>query len=294
MNFDSSIKEFTNYLLTLGYSPTICYNYPNMVRHFLNYTDKPVKNISKTDVSDFIGNQQQKISERTKRRLSNVHINGYIMALKRYSNFLFYMYSIDLTVEHLSYLHVRTPEKQILSIEKMKALFDVCDNTKLGYRDKAMLALYYSCGLRRSEALHVQLKDIDFNNNVLFVRKGKAGKQRYVPFTENTHVILRQYIDVGRRRLNRKHKYRNTLLIGYNGEKVKAQALQLRLNKLCQKAEIKMKIGFHTLRHSIATHLLQRNMSIYEISKFLGHSSLESTQIYTHIVNEQLPSISKR
>lgn len=293
MNFDASIKEFTNYLLTLGYSPTICYNYPNMVMHFLEFTDKPIKSISKTDVSSFIDNQKERVSERTKRKLSNVHINGYIMALKRYSKFLFHMHSIDLTVEHLSYLHVRTPEKQILSIEKVKALFDVCDNTKLGYRDRAMLALYYSCGLRRSEALHVELKDIDFKNDILFVRKGKAGKQRYVPFTQSTNHILKLYIEIGRRRLNRKHKYRNALLIGFNGEKVKAQALQLRLNKLCEKAEIKTKVGFHTLRHSIATHLLQRNMSIYEISKFLGHSSLESTQIYTHIVNEPFPSISK-
>ena len=293
MNYHRTLKEFTNYLITLGYSQTVCYNCPNMISHFLDFTDKPLKKITKQDVTTFLCYKQNAISDRTKKKLSNVHINGYIMALKRYSQFLFHVSSIDLTVEHLSYLPVRTPEKHILSIGQIKSLFDACDNTKLGYRDKAMLAMYYSCGLRRSEGLHVELKDIDFNNNILFVRKGKAGKQRYVPFTQSTNHILKLYIEIGRRRLNRKHKYRNTLLIGYTGEKVKAQALQLRLNKLCEKSKINTKIGFHTLRHSIATHLLQCNMSIYEISKFLGHSSLESTQIYTHIVNDQLPSISK-
>lgn len=276
--------EFTNYLITLGYSESVCYNCPNMVSQFLEHVDRPIKKITKGDVTAFFDHLKSKKSERTQRILSNVHINGYVMALKRFSKFLFHMHSIDLTVEHLSYLKVDTPEKQILSLQQIKLLFEVCDNTKLGMRDKVMLALYYSCGLRRSEAIQVEIRDIDFTNNILFVRNGKGGKQRYVPFTESTHQILTQYIDVGRKRLNRRNRLRNTLLISKNGDRLKPQALQLRLNILCKKAKIKQKVGLHTLRHSIATHLLIQNMSIYKISEFLGHSSLESTQIYTHIV----------
>lgn len=283
-SYHKLVNEFTNYLITLGYSESVCYNCPNMVSQFLEHIDRPIKKITKDDVTAFFDHLRSITSERTKRRLSNVHINGYVMALKRFSKFLFHMHSIDLTVEHLSYLKVDTLEKQILSLQQIKSLFEVCDNTKLGMRDKVMLALYYSCGLRRSEAIQVEIRDIDFTNNILFVRNGKGGKQRYVPFTDSTHQILKQYIDVGRKRLNRRNRLRNTLLIGKNGDRLKPQALQLRLNTLCKKAEIKQKVGLHTLRHSIATHLLMLNMSIYKISEFLGHSSLESTQIYTHIV----------
>lgn len=257
-----------------------------MITHFLEYCDKPIKQLSKDDVLLFVDHLRNTTSVRTQNKLSHSHINGYIISLKRFSKFLFQVNNIDLNTEHLTYLKVDTPEKNILTINQVKQLFEVCDNTKLGYRDKAMLSLYYSCGLRRSEALHVQLSDIDFDNNVLFVRKGKGGKQRYVPFTQSTHQYLREYINIGRRRLNRKHKFRNTLLISYKGEKVKAQALQLRLNTLCKRAGITDKVGLHTLRHSIATHFLQQQMSIYDISEFLGHSSLESTQIYTHIVDK--------
>lgn len=258
-----------------------------MIEHFVSHVDKPIKKITKEDMTLFFDYLKSKTSVRTCKKLSNVHINGYVMALKRFSKFMFHMHSIDLTVEHLSYLKVDTPEKQILSLEQIKLLFEVCENTKLGMRDKTMIALYYSCGLRRNEGICVEIRDIDFSNNILFVRNGKGQKQRYVPFTQATHDILRQYIDVGRKRLNRKNRFRNALLIGNKGEKLKAQALQLRVNALCKKARINQKVGLHTLRHSIATHLLMQNMSIYKISEFLGHSSLESTQIYTHIIEKQ-------
>lgn len=286
LNFDNILQQFNQYLNTIGYSDIVCYNSPNLVCHLLVYLNKPLKQITKDDLDDFIEHLQHTKSERTFKNRSHSHINGYIVSIKRFSKFLFQTQNIDLNTEHLIYLKVDTPEKSVLTIDQIKQLFAVCDNTKLGYRDKAMLSLYYSCGLRRSEALHVEIKDIDFQNNILFVRKGKGGKQRYVPFTDNTHQYLRDYINIGRRRLNRKNKFRNTLLISFRGEKVKAQALQLRLNTLCKRAGIYQKVGLHTLRHSIATHFLQLNMSIYDISEFLGHSSLESTQIYTHIVDK--------
>ncbi len=286
VNHYKTIKQFTNYLITVGYGNSVCYNTPNLIVHFLEYTDKSIKKINKTDIDVFIEFLQNITSERTNQELSNIHINGYIIALKRFSKFLLHNYNINLSIEHLSYLHVCTPEKQILSLEQIKCLFDACDNSKLGMRDKAMLSIYYSCGLRRDEALHIEISDIDFNSNVLFVRKGKGDKQRYVPFTQHTHEILREYINIGRRRLNRKHKLRKALLINYRGEKIKSQALKNRLDVLCSRAGITEKVGLHTLRHSIATHLLQQNMSIYDIKDFLGHSSLESTQIYTHIVDE--------
>jgi len=287
MKHDKILLQFLRYLQTINYSEIVCRNTTNQIRHFLTFTDKPLSRINKKDVDTFISWLTTKTSDRTNNKLSNVHVNGYINSLKRFSRYLFDVRKVNLPIEHLKYLKVETEEKEVLEVNQVKMLFDVCDNTKLGMRDKAMLVLYYSCGLRRNEAIHVELSDIDFNNNILFVRKGKNGKQRYVPFTDQSHQILREYINVGRRRLNRKNKYRKTLFISRTGDKLQSKSLLNRLKVLCKKVDIDdTNIGLHTLRHSIATHLLQNEMSIYDISEFLGHSSLESTQIYTHIINE--------
>lgn len=288
MKYDKIINEFTQYLITLRYSNIVCYNNPNQVRHFLLYSNVRIQRLRKKHIIDYIEYLKCSKSERTNNKRSNVHINGYIISIKRFTIFLSKLYHVTISMNDIRYLRKDSEEKEVLKISQIQKLFEVCDNSKIGLRDKAMLALYYSCGLRRSEALHVQLEDIDFTNNVLFVRKGKGDKQRYIPFTKTTHDILKNYINVGRRRLNKKHKYRKVLLISNRGQLIQSQSLLIRLKVLCKQAEINQKIGLHTLRHSIATHLLQQEMDIYQISQFLGHSSLQSTQIYTHITNEKL------
>lgn len=282
------IEQFTKYLATLRYSKIVCYNYPNQVSLFLQHTDVTISRLRTKHFVEFINHISTTKSKRTKRQLSNVQINGYINSLKHFTKFLYHMYNIEINSSHLTYLKVNTQEKLFLSQQEIKQLFDVCTHCKLGMRDQVMLVLYYSCGLRRNEGVNVLIEDIDFNNNVLFVRKGKNGKQRYVPFTQNSHDILRNYINVGRRRLNRKHKLRKTLLINYRGEKIQSRSLLLRLKTLCNRANINENVGLHTLRHSIATHLLHNKMDIYDISQFLGHSSLEATQIYTHISKDSV------
>ena len=282
------IEEFTKYLSTLGYSEIVCYNYPNQMSILLNHCNVSISKLKTKHLTEFLGHISTTKSKRTKRLLSNIQINGYVNSLKHFCKFLHHMYGIEINSSQLTYLKVNTQEKSFLTQQQIKQLFDVCSNCKLGMRDKAMLSLYYSCGLRRNEGINVLIEDIDFNTNVLFVRKGKGGKQRYVPFTQNTHDILRQYINVGRRRLNKKHKYRKTLLLNYRGEKIQSQSLMLRLKTLCKRTDIKENIGLHTLRHSIATHLLHNEMDIYKISQFLGHSSLEATQIYTHVCKNTL------
>ncbi len=157
-------------------------------------------------------------------------------------------------------------------------------------QDRAMLVLYYSCGLRRNEGINVLTTDIDLNKRILFVREGKFGKQRYVPFTEKSKKYLDEYLIKGRRQFISKSstKRRKTLFISYRGEKLESQSLLNRLKFLGEKAKIKRNIGLHLLRHSIATHLLNNGMSIYDIATFLGHNSIETTQIYTHISHNDI------
>jgi integrase/recombinase XerD len=154
-------------------------------------------------------------------------------------------------------------------------------------RDRAMLAIFYGCGLRRNEGVSLDVGDIDFNKSVLHVRKGKNYKERLVPISKTNLKYLTEYVYDHRRELTLGGK-QEALFISYKlGRRMHGQSLNLRLKRLqyySEDVELNEKeIGLHTLRHSIATHLLQAGMKLESISRFLGHSSLDSTQIYVHL-----------
>lgn len=148
------------------------------------------------------------------------------------------------------------------------------------YQLKLVFILHYACGLRLSEGMNVTAKDIDFNRRTLFVRQGKNYKDRIIPLSDNVLTALQDYI----------YNFRNLIKCGHNRLFIQPRitlSLDLKhLHSLCKGESIQGKRPtFHVLLHSIATHLLQNGMSIENIARFLGHNSLTSTQIYTHIVN---------
>jgi len=159
--------------------------------------------------------------------------------------------------------------------------YEAATGTPLGLRDKAMLALYYGCGLRKNEGLGLNAGDILPEKDLILVRKGY--KARYVPLTGPNKTDLENYLIYGRPYLLNGRK-EEALLLTTSGRRLKAPFE--RIQKLKREAGITKPLGLHTLRHSIATHLLQSGMPLEQIRRFLGHSSLESTQIYTHIVHE--------
>jgi integrase/recombinase XerD len=155
-----------------------------------------------------------------------------------------------------------------------------------------MLGIYYGCGLRKSEGISLNVSDILIERKLLFVRKGKGCKERYVPITTNNLQYMTDYIHNGREYLLTKAQANTgALFINQYGTACVADALSTRLDKLVQRSDNSSlqlkKPTIHTLRHSIATHLLGQGMDIEMIQQFLGHATLESTQIYTHILNEK-------
>ena len=154
-------------------------------------------------------------------------------------------------------------------------------------RDKAILTVFYGCGLRRNEGYHLNIGDIYWERSILHVRKGKGYKERFVPLNKTNLNYLQDYVFDYRPMLN-KDKREEAFFISSRSKRMDAQSIALRLKLLQHRSnniELQQKnIRLHVLRHSIATHLLQNGMSLEKISRFLGHSSLESTQIYTHLV----------
>ncbi|OWP73939.1 tyrosine-type recombinase/integrase, partial [Flavobacterium oreochromis] len=178
--------------------------------------------------------------------------------------------------------------------EEIKQLFKATEYSneqeRIRKRDKVILVLLYSCGLRRNEVINLKIKDILFDKERIYVRKGKNYKERYVPINDYNLKIIEEYIYDFRPTF---YNYKQTeyLLINYRGTQLLGQTLCNRLTAIALTTEnrqlITKKITPHILRHSIATHLLEKGANIETISQFLGHSSLESTQIYTHLLEDK-------
>ena len=165
-----------------------------------------------------------------------------------------------------------------LTTNEMKQLYEAIPDTVLGIRDKAMLAIYYGCGLRLNEGASLELRDIDSTRKVLHVRKGKHYKERFVPVADKNFEEIKLYIDYARPQLLQEIKTTTLFIDANKGHPMHKQSLYVRIKQLVRKASIKKKVGTHTLRHSIATHLLQSGMKLERIQQFLGHSNLDSTQ----------------
>lgn len=152
-----------------------------------------------------------------------------------------------------------------------------------------MLTVFYSCELRRNEVYHLDMSDINFEKSVLHVRKAKGYKERLVPITQQSLQHLQNYLyDARPYFCNDRNE---AFLVTQTGKRLSGQAMLIRLKQLVQltanTALQNKDIRLQPLRHSIATHLLQNGMKLERIKEFLGHSSLESTQIYTHFIEEQ-------
>lgn len=143
--------------------------------------------------------------------------------------------------------------------------------------------MYYGCGLRCKEGIHLKPKDVDYNKGLLYVKPSKNYHSRYVPMSQQVIRDIQEYQLYAREVINPESPY---LLPGILGDKTNGSYLNRRLKLLLEKAAIPKKVTLHSLRHSIATHLLQQGMELETIGQFLGHRSLEATQIYVRMNHE--------
>jgi site-specific recombinase XerD len=292
------LQSFTEWLQLLNYSPLSVPALARSVHEFLQYqelNDKPtLQQLAASDANGFIELLQTQTGQRTGKPLSNGHINKQIQSLKLFSSYIRQSGKSDVGF-NLHRLDERRSKPVWLTIEEIQLLYDACSSPSgrlggaddlLGIRDKAMLAVYYGCGLRLNEGASLEVNDIDRARKVLHVRKGKLYKERFVPIADKSFEELKFYIDYARPQLLQEKKTTSLFIDTNKGHPMHKQSLYVRIKQLARKAKLKKKIGTHTLRHSIATHLLQSGMKLERIQQFLGHADLDSTQIYTHLVNE--------
>ena len=298
-SYKAIVNEFIVWIDTLGYSDSVKHACKYRITDFLQWLEtKQVQRINLlTDqhIKDYRVFLETRPNKQFKGRLlSAAHINWYFFAINKLLEFL-HQYGVE-NLPFPDNYRIKTDRKEcvlpfdILTQGEVKTLRGCIENAYLNqpfeerqikqYQLRLIFALYYGCGLRRSEGYNLQIQNIDFDRKTVFVHQGKNYKDRIIPMSEGVYNEVQDYIYNFRHKLKLNH---NRLFI-YSP--ITLYIALKRLQNICNNDKIKAKrITLHTLRHSIATHLLQNGMTIENIALFLGHSDLDTTQIYTHFTN---------
>ncbi len=290
------IEGFERWLVVMGYAESTVYGSVNYVRDFYLWLKlSSVTEVSQIDgkvIRAYYNHLQKRTNKRKPGSLSDNYINSNINALKRFSRYLQESGKGVIEID-LKRRAITAKPKIILTRSEVQAMYKACGTTRdvhatlLGIRDRAILGIYYGCGLRRSEGEALNVSDVQLKEKLIHVRKGKNYRERYVPMTGQVADDLIEYIEVARKKiLSFKHTRHEALFLSMQVKRLCGNQLIARVQMLAKEAGIQKEVGLHILRHSIATHLLQSGMALEEVGQFLGHSSLESTQIYTHIAHE--------
>jgi integrase/recombinase XerD len=305
-SFRYVVGSFGEWLDILGYAAQTSYQLPNHINELLYYMEqqgiKDLKEINNTHIKQYYNRLKMRPNQRRGGGLSNSYLNKQQQAIGLFCDYLrqsgrYILPKLHLKneTEDIGSPAVLTPE-EIQQIYKAVELYPQTKPRKgawlyeaLALRDKAMLTLLYGCGLRRNEAVQMDISDLYADKGLVYVKKGKNYKERLVPLNSTGMQHIQDYLYESRPHFLH-HEKEEAFFISQKGKRISGQMLLLRLKLLIQRTEnphLQAKeVGLHTLRHSIATHLLQNGMKLESIAKFLGHSSLESTQIYTHLIEK--------
>jgi integrase/recombinase XerC len=287
-NLDKTTKDFIKYLKNeKRYPETTILSYERDVDNYYGYIklkNIDYKNISKDEIRDYLKYLDDlKYSKST--------ISRILSTLRHFYSYLV----IHNIVEINQFKLIRNPKKEkklpnFLQGDELQKIFDTIDIEKpLGLRNRLIVELLYASGIRVSELTDLTLDDIDINNKEIRIT-GKGNKERIVYFGEYAKKYLELYLEDSRPILLNKNRT-NYLLINNKGEALSPRGVQMVIEDIVKEASLKHNISPHALRHTFATDLLNNGADLKSVQELLGHSSLSTTQIYTHITNERLRSI---
>ena len=281
------IDEFLEYLLIdKHYSQNTIDSYKNDLVKFFDFINKSLLNINKDDVKKYL----KKLSEDN---LDERSIARNISTLKSFYKFLMIEKKIqENPIESISQPKLGKKLPNTLSEEEVDKLLDIDLVDNYAYRNKAMLELLYATGLRVSELVNLKVYDINLEEAIVKTM-GKGSKERIIPLGDYALSALRVYIEEYRSSLFKK-EINDYLFLNNHGKKMTRQGFFKIIKKIAYEKGINKKISPHTLRHSFATHMLKHGADLRIIQELLGHSDVSTTQIYTHVSNEELENTFKK
>ena len=282
---ENKLPEYMQkYIDTLQYERKLSKNtilsYQDNLKTFWEYiAPKDPLKVTKEDIEKFLKFEQEK------KVTTKAH---YFTVLQNF--YLFCLYEGYTKINPCETIHMpKLPDKlpNYLTYEEVDRLLDMPLKTDYDYRTKAMLELLYATGMRVSELLSLRFSNIDLENTIVRV-EGKGSKERIIPFNDTSKKYLELYLNFYRPKLIKPGKNYEELFLNNRGTPMTRQGLFKLLKQLCKELGIKKNVSPHILRHSFATHLLNAGADLRVIQEFLGHSSISTTQIYTHVSKEHI------
>lgn len=277
------LEKYQIYLLTVKQKEekTTVSSYIEDIYKYLEYMEnnkiKTALNIEYQDITKYL-----KYLDNNNYKTSSIIRK--IVSIKLFHKYLSLEYKIKDVSSKIINPKLRRKLPNILTIEEVDNLLDIKLNTPFDYRNKAMLELMYSSGLRVSELVDLKLNNIDLDNG--YVRcLGKGKKERIIPIGEIAIEYLKKYINEYRNSM-KKGYYTENVFLNNHGKNITRQGFFLIIKNIAKEKNIDKNITPHMLRHSFATHLLNNGANLRTIQEMLGHSSITTTQIYTNVSND--------
>lgn len=278
------VKNYLDYLkYNKNYSDNTILNYQKDILEYLLFLKKECLNYCDIEYNDirFLLDYYNSLS------LKSRTIRRKISSLKGFYKYLVRNNKIkDNPFSYVSLPKVEKKLPQYLNFNELDEIFNVIDiSDVLGLRNRLIMELLYATGVRVSELVNMKIKDIDLDNKSINII-GKGSKERIVFFNDVCYKYLKLFISESLK--IRKCDY---LIINHNGEKITTRGIRMIINQIIEKTSIIKNIHPHTLRHSFATHLLNNGCDLLTVQELLGHSSISTTGIYTHVSTDHIKEV---
>ncbi len=286
MSFESDLKDFYSYLESeRRYSPHTLAAYQRDLDAFITFSKQynfiSWKQFDDLHVRAFVASQHRK-------GLSGTSLQRQLSSIRSLFNYLCRHHRADKNPAQ-GVPAPRAPKRlpETLTVDQLECLLAFPGDDALACRDRAVMELFYGCGLRLSELTGLELGDIDWQQGTVTVT-GKGRKQRHVPFGSKAETALKQWLQHRSILLEQPEK---ALFISRNGTRISNSSVQQRLKKRAKQQGVGISLHPHMLRHSFASHLLESSKDLRAVQELLGHANLSTTQIYTHLDFQHLAGV---
>jgi len=276
------LEKFLNYLkIEKNYSEHTLINYTIDLKYFSSFlAGKPLEEVNHLDIRKFLAELKAK-------NFSKKTIARRISCLRSFFKFLVR----EGYLKNNPTIGMRAPklDKKLplfLTVDEVTKLIESPEDDLPGLRDRAIMETIYSTGMRISELVSLNIEDIDFIGGAVKVR-GKGKKERIVPIGDKALRAIKAYLEARFPTF----KENKAVFLNNRGKRITVRGIRLIIDKYVNRVALREKISPHVLRHSFATHLLERGADLRAVQELLGHSSLSTTQIYTHITAERLKTV---
>ncbi|MFH1777799.1 MAG: tyrosine-type recombinase/integrase [Candidatus Omnitrophota bacterium] len=261
----------------------------NKFLQYLSQREKTIKELTKTDITEYRVYLKQKNYSASTRERNLQSIKGFFKYLEE--NF----YILDNPTAGLVLPKTEKRIPVVLTESEVKKILQQPNTSTLsGIRDRTILEVLYSTGIRLNELHNLTIYDLDISSGFLRITQGKFSKDRFVPLTKISCYYLKEYIKQVRPVFSRNRLQEKALFIGRSGKAINKQIISELIRNYAKAAKINKKVTAHTFRHTCATHLLEHNVDIFKIQKLLGHSRASITQQYTKVSPRQIKQVHER